>query len=55
MATNGAKDGYRKGAVRNREQVFNPKTEQWVKINTETHLFMNVKEDGTPFKGVTKK
>ncbi|MDD4151540.1 MAG: hypothetical protein PHR68_02920 [Candidatus Gracilibacteria bacterium] len=55
MAKNGAKDGHRVGAVKDREQVFNPKTEQWVKINTETRLFMDVKQDGNPFKGVTKK
>ena len=31
MATNPPSgDGHRKGAVRKRSQVFNPKTEQWV-------------------------
>jgi len=56
MATNKPTgDGHRIGAVRERVQVFNPKTEQWVKINTETRRFIDVKQDGTPFKGVTKK
>lgn len=56
MAKNWQKwDWHRNGAVKDREQVFNPKTKQWVKIDTETGLFMDVKEDGTPFKGVTKK
>jgi len=33
MATNppSGDGGHRNGAVRNRSQVFNPKTEQWVK------------------------
>ncbi len=48
-------DGHRIGAVKHREQVFNPKTKQWVKINTGTNLFMDVKQNGKPFKGVTKK
>lgn len=55
MAKNWAKDWHRIWAVKNREQVFNPKTEQWVKIDTETGLFMDVKQDWNPFKWVTKK
>lgn len=47
-------DGHRKGAVRNRTQTFNPTTEQWVKRNKKTGQFMDVKQDGKPFKGVTK-
>ncbi len=47
-------DNARKGAVRNRSQTFNPKTQQWVKRNAETGKFMDVKQDGTPFKGVRK-
>lgn len=47
-------DGHRNGAVRNRSQVYNPKTEQWVKRDKDTGRFMNVKQDGTPFKGVRK-
>lgn len=54
MATNGAKGGGRHGAVRDRSQTFNPKTEQWVKRDDNTGKFMDVKQDGTPFKGVTK-
>lgn len=48
-------DGHRIGAVKDREQVFNPKTKQWVKIDSDTNLFMDVKQNGKPFKGVTKK
>jgi len=47
-------DNARKGAVRDRSQTFNPKTEQWVKRNSGTGKFMDVKNDGTPFKGVRK-
>jgi hypothetical protein len=54
MATNGAKGGGRHGAVKDRSQTQNPKTDQWVKRDTETGRFMDVKQDGTPFKGVRK-
>ena len=55
MATNlSSGDGHRNGAVRKRSQVFNPKTEQWVKRDKDTGRFMDVKQDGTPFKGVRK-
>ena len=47
-------DGRRQGAIRKRSQTFNPKTKQWVKRNTNTGKFMDVKQDGTPFKGVRK-
>lgn len=55
MATNPPKgDGHRNGAVRSRSQTLNPKTNQWVKRDATTGQFMNVKQDGTPFKGVRK-
>ena len=55
MATNPpTSDGHRNGAVRDRSQVFNPVTEQWVKRDGETGRFMDVKKDGEPFKGVRK-
>ena len=55
MATNPPSgDGHRNGAVTGRSQTFNPKTEQWVKRDSETGRFMDVKKDGTPFKGVRK-
>ena len=47
-------DGARKGAVRKRSQTFNPKTKQFVKRNSDTGQFMDVKQDGKPFKGVRK-
>lgn len=48
-------DGHRMGFVKKREQVFNPRTKQWVKIDTVTNRFLDVKQDGTPFKGVRRK
>ena len=48
-------DGRRIGAVRQRSQTYNPKTGQWVKRDSETGRFMDVKQDGTPFKGVLSK
>lgn len=47
-------DGRRKGMITNRSQTFNPVTNRWVKRNTKTGQFMDVKQDGSPFKGVRK-
>ena len=50
MATNGKSgENRRHGAVKDRSQTFNPVTEQWVKRDSETGKFMDVKQDGTPF------
>lgn len=55
MATNPPSgDGHRKGAVRRRSQVQNPRTKQWVKRDADTGKFMDVKQDGKPHKGVRK-
>jgi hypothetical protein len=55
MATNKPYgDNRRIGAVRERSQTFNPVTQQYVKRDTTTGRFMDVKKDGTPFKGVRK-
>jgi len=55
MAKNGTSgDGHRNGAVRERSQVFNPKTEQWVKRDTTTGQFIDVNQNGQPHKGVRK-
>ncbi len=47
-------DGHRHGAVRDRSQVYNPKTDRWVKRDTETGQFIDQKADDEPFKGVRK-
>lgn len=44
----------RKGAVSGRSQVYNPATGNYVKRDTTTGRFLEVKSDGTPFKGVRK-
>lgn len=46
--------GTRKGAVTGRSQVYNPTTGNYVKRDTATGKFLDVKSDGTPFKGVRK-
>lgn len=47
-------DGHRIGAVKERSQTYNPKTDRWTKRDTNTGQFIDTKSDGTPFKGVRK-
>jgi hypothetical protein len=56
MATNKPYgDDSRIGAVKNRSQVYNPKTDTWVKRNSDTGQFMDMKtSSNAPFKGVRK-
>ncbi len=54
MATNRPNDNARIGAVKSRSQTFNPKTGLWVKRDSKTGLFIDVKESGGVFKGVRK-
>ncbi|QNT78642.1 hypothetical protein [Entomobacter blattae] len=55
MATNPPTgDNHRKGAVKGRSQVHNPANNTWVKRDSETGQFMDVKSDKAPFKGVRK-
>ena len=55
MAGNGKPgDNRRHGYLKDRSQTFNPITEQWVKRDTQTGRFMDVKQDGEKFKGVRK-
>jgi len=54
MATNPPKDNSRKGAVKKRSQVLNPKTGLYVKRNSENGQFMDVKTTGGKFKGVRR-
>jgi hypothetical protein len=44
----------RRGAVRDRSQVFNPQNDTWTKRDTGNGRFMDQKKDGDPFKGVRK-
>lgn len=55
MATNPPKgDGHRNGAVKDRTQTQNPKTGLWTKRDGDSGRFMDVKQDGSKFKGVRK-
>jgi hypothetical protein len=55
MATNPPKgDGHRQGAVKDRSQVYNPKTGDWTKRDSDSGKFMDRKGDDKPFKGVRK-
>lgn len=47
-------DGQRRGMVRGRSQVYNSKVKKWVKRNSETGQFMDMKSDSKKFKGVRK-
>lgn len=52
MATNTGR-GFRRGAVRQRSQTYNPRTQSWTKRGSNGQ-FMDGKADSKPFKGVTK-
>jgi len=55
MATNKPiGDNARKGAVKGRSQTKHPNNKLFVKRNTETGKFMDVKTSGGKFKGVRK-
>lgn len=55
MATNPPKgDDHRIGAVRDRSQTYNPKTERWTKRDSDTGQFIDQKADAEPFKGVRR-
>lgn len=49
MAKN-TNEGHRKGAVKERSQVFNPKTEQYVKRDNKTGQFISASNN--KYKGV---
>lgn len=54
MAKNPPKGPGRRGAIKDSSQVYNPKIERYVKRDTDTGRFMDVKSDDKPFKGVRK-
>ena len=55
MASNGKSgDNRRIGAVKQRSQFLNPANNTFVKRNTNTGQFMDVKSDHKKFKGVRK-
>jgi hypothetical protein len=46
--------GFRKGSVKRRSQVYNPRTGRWTKRDLRTGWFLNAKANKKPFKGVRK-
>lgn len=55
MAKNAPKwDNARKWAVKDRSQVYNPKTDLWIKRDTETGKFLDNKTTWWKFKWVRK-
>ena len=55
MAKNGTPgDGHRNGAVRDRSQVYNPKTDDWTKRGPDGKFMDRKTSDNDPFKGVRK-
>jgi hypothetical protein len=53
MATNTGLNS-RKGAVKERSQIFNPTTGHYIKRDATSGKFLEVKTDGKPFKGVRR-
>ena len=53
MGVNTGKN-FREGEEKRRSQTYNPKTQEWVKRNTDTGKFVRVDKSGNPFKGVRK-
>ena len=47
-------DNARIGAVTERSQCKNNQNNRWIKRDSETGKFLNVKSDHKPFKGVRK-
>lgn len=47
-------DNRRVGAVKERSQVHNPKTDTWTKRDADSGKFLDQKADKKPFKGVRK-
>jgi hypothetical protein len=54
MAKNPPPGSGRKGEVRKRSQLQNPRTKLWVKRNVDSGRFIDNKTSGGKFKGVRK-
>jgi hypothetical protein len=53
MAKN-TSNNHRNSSVKDRTQVKNPKTDNYVKRDTDTGRFIDQKSGGKPFKGVAQ-
>ncbi|MBX9851325.1 MAG: hypothetical protein K2X86_06150 [Cytophagaceae bacterium] len=47
-------DGHRNGQVKKRSQTFNDYNNKFIKRDSETGKFIDVKSDKKPFKGIRK-
>ena len=54
MATNAPKGTGRVGAIRHRDQAYNPHNRRWTKRKNDDERFLDQKADRKPFKGVRK-
>lgn len=52
MAVN-TKQNYRQGPIKGRTQTYNPKNFKYIKRDSISGQFIDVKSDGSPFKGVS--
>lgn len=52
MAKNGPKGHGRKGRIKQRSQLLNPRTKRYIARDASTGRFMNVKSDHAPFKDI---
>ncbi|MEK7083679.1 MAG: hypothetical protein AAB932_00395 [Patescibacteria group bacterium] len=55
MAKNAPKGPGRRGSVKKRYQVYNPKTKRWTKASSRTKKFVDQKADKKHFRGVRRK
>jgi len=53
MATNSG-NNFKKETVKDRSQIFNSATGNYIKRDTSTGKFIDVKSDGKPFRGVRR-
>lgn len=53
MATNTGSN-HRNGSVKERSQILNPSTGNYIKRDTISGKFIDVKTDGKPYKGIRK-
>jgi hypothetical protein len=54
MATNPPKGPGRKGAIKDRDQVYNPKIKRYIKRDENKQFMDQMERKNKPFKGVRK-
>ncbi len=48
-------EGHRVGAIKDRVQIHNPRTDRWVKLDTRTGRIVDQKKSKGPYKGIRQK